>query len=116
MSRENPSVPGGVISVPLIPNGSHIPVTKENLVTYLYLYANFKLNVETSRQSQAFLSGFRDIVPLQWIRMFTSRELQMLIGGDNERPMDVDALKANCTYSGGYHPSQPYMQVRMIHF
>lgn len=99
------------VSVPLVPNGSNIEVTKDNLVSYLYLYANFKLNVETFPQSRAFLSGFRDIIPLEWIRMFSAKELQLIIGGDNDNPLDVQALKRHCTYSGGYHPSQPYIQV-----
>jgi hypothetical protein len=111
VTKEGSGEGGYAVNIPLVPGGSDIPVTKDNLVSYLYLYANFKLNVETHRQSRAFLSGFRDIIPLEWIRMFSAKELQLIIGGDTDKPLDVQALKMHCTYSGGYHPSQPYIQV-----
>ncbi len=98
-------------SVELIPNGSKIPVTRNNLLAYIYQYANFKLNIESANQCRAFLSGFRDIIPLKWIRMFSVQELQMIIGGKDKECLDIAALQRHCTYSGGYHPSQPYIQV-----
>ena len=84
-------------------------VTKDNLVSYLYLYANYKLNIETYRQSLAFLQGFRELIPMEWMRMFSTSELQLVIGGDNEKGIDLPSLKRLCTYSGGYHSSQPYI-------
>jgi hypothetical protein len=97
--------------VELIPHGANTLVTKQNLLSYIYLYANFKLNLETGKECRAFLSGFRDLIPLKWIRIFSAQEIQMVIGGDSERPLDLLALQRHCTYSGGYHPSQPYIQV-----
>lgn len=94
----------------LIPGGSSTQVTKANLLLYIYHYANFKLNLEASQQCRAFLSGFRSIIPLKWIRIFSAQELQLIIGGDGERPFELDSLIKHCTYSGGYHPSQPYIQ------
>ena len=93
-----------------MPGGASVPVTKENLVSYIYLYANFKLNIETYRQSVAFLQGFRELIPTEWMRMFNTSELQLVIGGDNEKGIDLPSLQRLCTYSGGYHPSQPYIQ------
>ena len=93
-----------------MPGGAGIAVTRENLVSYLYLYANFKLNIETYRQSLAFLKGFRELIPTEWMRMFNTSELQLVIGGDNEKGIDLPSLQRLCTYSGGYHPSQPYIQ------
>lgn len=98
----------------LVPHGSSTPVTKQNLLSYIYLYANFKLNIETGKQCRAFLSGFRDLIPVRWIRIFSAQEIQMVIGGDGEKPLDLVALQAHCTYSGGYHPSQPYIQVHLL--
>jgi ubiquitin-protein ligase E3 C len=113
VNRENSATtsPSANPIVELIPHGSSTPVTKHNLLSYIYLYANFKLNVETGKQSRAFLSGFRDLIPLKWIRIFSAQEIQLVIGGDGEKPLDLVALQAHCTYSGGYHPSQPYIQV-----
>lgn len=61
--------------VELIPNGSKVNVTKSNLLAYIYQYANFKLNIECANQCKAFLFGFREIIPLKWIRMFSAKEL-----------------------------------------
>jgi ubiquitin-protein ligase E3 C len=41
----------------LLPNGSNTLVTKDNFHSYIYRYANYKLNVETKSQCQAFLTG-----------------------------------------------------------
>lgn len=101
---------GKAIERDLLPGGRDITVNKQNLVSYLYLYANYKLNIESRRQSMAFLQGFREIIPMEWIQMFSPSELQLVIGGNSERGIDLPALKRICTYSGGYHPSQPYIQ------
>ncbi|CAM9735539.1 unnamed protein product, partial [Phaeothamnion confervicola] len=49
----------------------------------------------------------RDLIPVEWIGLFGPHELQKLIGGDDERGVDIDNLRANVTYAGGYHESQP---------
>lgn len=41
--------------------------------------------------------------------MFNSRELQLLISGD-QRAIDMEDLKKHVQYASGYHPSQPYVQ------
>jgi ubiquitin-protein ligase E3 C len=94
-----------------LPGGRDIEVTNANVLTYVHLLAHFKLNLETAAQCRAFLRGFRDLVPVPWIRLFSPRELQRLIGGDSgDRGIDIADLKANMKYAGGYHPSQPVMQ------
>jgi ubiquitin-protein ligase E3 C len=98
-------------TVDLLPGGRDIEVTNANVLTYVHLLAHFKLNLETAAQCRAFLRGFRDLVPVPWIRLFSPRELQRLIGGDSgDRGIDIADLKANMKYAGGYHPSQPVMQ------
>jgi len=97
----------------LLPHGSDIAVTNDNYIYYMHLYAHYKLNLETKRQNRAFLDGCRDIVPVDWLRMFGPQELQCLISGDLQR-VDIEDLKLNCKYSGGYHESQPYIEVRRI--
>lgn len=56
-----------------------------------------------------FLS--RDLIPVEWIRLFNPQELQRLIGGEGGRAIDVEDLKRHTLYAGGYHHSQPVMQV-----
>ena len=96
------------ISVPLMPNGDSIPVTKANVIQYVHLVAHHKLNIEGSIQTKAFLRGFRDLIPASWVRLFSASELQKLISGDDAvKGIDVDNMKRSMQYAGGYHPSQP---------
>eukprot|EP01112_Ceratiomyxa_fruticulosa_P021043 TRINITY_DN7326_c0_g1_i2.p1 TRINITY_DN7326_c0_g1~~TRINITY_DN7326_c0_g1_i2.p1 ORF type:complete len:401 (+),score=65.54 TRINITY_DN7326_c0_g1_i2:900-2102(+) len=48
----------------LIPGGSQIAVTNENKIRYIYLMANYRLNIQIKVQSEAFLRGFSDMK--QW--------------------------------------------------
>lgn len=57
----------------------------------------------------------RDLIPVEWIRLFNPQELQRLIGGEGGRAVDVDDLKRNTLYAGGYHESQPVMKVPSRH-
>jgi ubiquitin-protein ligase E3 C len=98
-------------TVELLPGGSSIPVTKENVIQYIHLVAHQRLNVEAAQPTRAFLRGFRDLIPASWVRLFSSYELQKLISGDDTvRGIDVSSLKASMEYAAGYHPSQPIMQ------
>eukprot|EP01035_Chromulina_nebulosa_P018995 gene18995-24813_t len=93
----------------LKPNGSNTLVTNSNLNYYIHKYAYFKLNVEILEQSKAFLSGFREIIPSQYIQIFTPKELQLIISGNNNNLIDFKNFKENVHYSGGYAASQPYI-------
>lgn len=105
----NETVFGQVVSRDLIPNGDNVGVTNENRIRYMHVLANYKLNVQSARESAAFLKGFRDLIPASWIQMFNPSELQMLIGGD-AHTIDVKDWQKNTLYGGGYHPSQLIIQ------
>jgi len=95
-------------TIELMPGGSIIPVTKENTIQYIHLVSHKKMNVRGSRQTSAFLHGFRDIIPAQWVRLFSAYELQKLISGDDAvKGIDVHGMMSVMRYSGGFHPSQP---------
>jgi hypothetical protein len=100
-----------VETIELVPNGASVVVTKDNLHLFLHRFAHAKLNVEIAGQCRAFLAGFRSIIPAEWMRMFSRREMQLLISGDDQRAVDIEDFKRNVHYAGGYHPSQPYIQV-----
>ena len=99
---------GNPEQVELVPGGTDILVDNQNVSEYQIRVADFKLNKETALQCRAFLRGFRDIIPVDWIRMFDARELQMVIGGE-QRVVDIENLRQFSRYSGGYHPSQEIM-------
>jgi ubiquitin-protein ligase E3 C len=97
-------------SVDLIPGGSKVPVTKENIIRYIHLVAHRRLNIDTSLQNRAFLKGFQQMINPNWVRLFSPYELQKVISGDDEiQGFDVKGLKLSMAYGGGYHPSQPYI-------
>jgi len=98
-------------TVNLVRSGRSIPVTKKNVLQYSQAVANELLNVLGARQTRAFLRGFRDLIKVAWIRLFSAKELQKLISGDDSiRGIDVNSLKKSVQYLGGYHESQPYIQ------
>jgi ubiquitin-protein ligase E3 C len=100
---------GVMSSYDLIPHGSQIPVTSSNLLTYIHRLANYKLNIEIEEQSKAFLSGFRELIPINYIRMFNPHELQLLLSGDQSK-IDLTDLRQHVHYGGGYADIQPYIQ------
>ena len=93
----------------LCAGGRDIAVTNANVLKYIHLLANHKLNVEMAQQCVAFLRGFRDLIPVEWLRMFNAPELQRLLGGEQQR-IDLSDLRRHIHYSGGYHESQPIIQ------
>ena len=98
-------------NVELVRGGQSKIVTKDNVIQYIHLVANHRLNVQGYQQTKAFLQGFRDLIPASWVRLFSAHELQKLISGDDTvRGIDVASLKRVMQYSAGYHPSQPYIQ------
>eukprot|EP00931_Biecheleriopsis_adriatica_P086244 TRINITY_DN60955_c0_g1_i1.p1 TRINITY_DN60955_c0_g1~~TRINITY_DN60955_c0_g1_i1.p1 ORF type:complete len:1044 (+),score=229.78 TRINITY_DN60955_c0_g1_i1:50-3181(+) len=101
------SVEGAHRDVDLVPNGSNIAVTKENLTRYFHLMANYRTNVQFQRHTTAFLSGLQKVVPLAWLKMFDPYELNTLISGTTSAGFDVADLKANTVYSGGYQADSP---------
>lgn len=56
--------------IDLIPNGRNVPVTNENRIRYIYLVANYRLNIQIGRQCKAFFRGLSTIIDPKWIRMF----------------------------------------------
>lgn len=97
------------ISEEIIPNGSKLKVNNANLLIYIHRLSNFKQNVKIRDQCRAFLKGFRVMIPIDWIRMFNTQELQLLISGDRRR-IDLADMQRHVVYGSGYHPSQPYIQ------
>ncbi|KRX01861.1 HECT-domain-containing protein [Pseudocohnilembus persalinus] len=85
--------------IELKPQGDIIPVTNENKLEYIMLYADYKLNKSTQKQVKAFRDGFTQTVNQQWLMMFNHEELQLLISG-NFQKFDIQDLKNNTVYNG----------------
>ncbi|PKI75335.1 hypothetical protein CRG98_004271, partial [Punica granatum] len=85
----------------LVPNGRDMRVTNENVITFVRLVANHRLNLQIRQQSTHFLRGFHQLMQKEWIDMFNEHELQLLISGSLES-LDVDDLRDHTNYAGGY--------------
>uniref|UniRef100_A0A1E1WF09 Ubiquitin-protein ligase E3C n=2 Tax=Pectinophora gossypiella TaxID=13191 RepID=A0A1E1WF09_PECGO len=90
----------------LKPGGANIPVTAENRIEYIHLVADYKLNRQIRSQCAAFKRGLTSVVNVEWLRMFSCRELQLLISGA-EVPIDVDDLRRHTQYAGGFSATHP---------
>ena len=89
--------------IELKPNGKEIQVTAQNRIEYIHLISDHILNKQIRPHVSAFKQGLANCIDLDWIRMFNFRELQILISGA-PTPIDLDDLKQNTNYSGGYSP------------
>ncbi|KAL7220882.1 hypothetical protein ACSBR2_013714 [Camellia fascicularis] len=86
----------------LLPGGKNIRVTNENVITFIHLVANRRLNFQIRQQSSHFLRGFQQLIQKDWIDMFNEHELQLLISGSVDG-FDVEDLQAHTNYAGGYY-------------
>ncbi|KAK9238898.1 hypothetical protein V1525DRAFT_399815 [Lipomyces kononenkoae] len=93
------------ITVELIRNGAHVAVTAANRLQYIHEVANYKLNKELYRQTQAFLFGMNDLLSPTWLVMFSPNEMQTLVGGA-ALPIDIEDWKKNTVY-GGFYEKDP---------
>ncbi|XP_061162801.1 E3 ubiquitin-protein ligase Su(dx)-like [Saccostrea echinata] len=76
--------------------GSDIKVTEENKEEYIDLMTNWRFSRGVEEQSKAFLDGFSEVVPLQWLQYFDERELELMLCGMQE--IDVDDWERNTIY------------------
>ena len=83
------------------PGGANIPVTNENRIEYIHLMADYKLNRQIRSQCNAFRQGLSDVINLDWLRMFSHRELQILVSGA-DREINVRELRASTKYGNGF--------------
>ncbi|KAK8471005.1 hypothetical protein PHAVU_003G118500 [Phaseolus vulgaris] len=86
----------------LIPGGRNLRVTNENVITFIHLVANHRLNFQIRQQSSHFLRGFERLIPKDWIDMFNEHELQLLISGSVDS-LDIVDLRLHTNYAGGYN-------------
>lgn len=85
----------------LKPNGANITVSSSNRLEYIQLMADFKLNKQIRSQCLAFRQGLANVLPIEWLYMFSNKELQVLTSGA-EIPVDVNDLRQNTRYGGDF--------------
>ncbi|KAH0611912.1 uncharacterized protein H6S33_009964 [Morchella sextelata] len=90
------------ITIELKPGGEKIPVTNTNKLEYIHLVSRYRLSGQAYEQTAAFLKGLNSIIQPSWLSMFNQSELQTLVGGDINTPIDVEDLRRNTIYGGVY--------------
>jgi hypothetical protein len=85
---------GEKTTFPLIPGGAEIPVTREKFVEYKNRVSDYWLSRRIRDHSDAFMKGLSMVMELEWLRMFSPGELQMIISG-SVKPIDVDDLASH---------------------
>ncbi|XP_074644434.1 E3 ubiquitin-protein ligase Su(dx)-like [Tubulanus polymorphus] len=72
----------------LKPGGAEIAVNEENKEEYINLMTNWRFTRGVEEQTKAFLDGFNEVVPLQWLQYFDERELELMLCGMQETDID----------------------------
>ena len=97
----------------LITNGQNVYVTNENVITYLYTYANYKLNETIKEQLTCFIRGFHRVLNKKWLKIFSEQELESIING-NENSVDVDDFFNNIIVQGVNNNYYVYTMLRNV--
>lgn len=96
---------GCKVSEELVPGGSRLGVNNSNVLQYVYLVADWHLNKRLGTAAAAFSRGLSKVIPPPWLRLFSPREVNQLLGGGEAAVLDVDDMQAHAQYSNGYSAS-----------
>ncbi|CAF0861791.1 unnamed protein product [Rotaria sp. Silwood1] len=87
---------GKIESIELKPDGNDIKLIEENKNEYLELMTKWRFTRGVEEQTKAFLHGFNEVVPQQWIQIFDERELELLLCGISK--IDILDWERNTIY------------------
>ena len=100
---------GSQTEIELIPGGGAVEVENHNKLRYVHLMADYHLNKRAYQQTSAFMKGFFQIIPKNWIEMFSQPELQVLISGSLSS-FSVKEMRDCTKYRAGYTSSDVRIQ------
>ncbi|XP_017786420.1 PREDICTED: E3 ubiquitin-protein ligase Su(dx) [Nicrophorus vespilloides] len=87
---------GQVVHHELKKSGDKERVTEENKEEYITLMTEWRMTRGIEQQTKAFLEGFNEVVPLEWLKYFDERELELLLCGMQE--IDVEDWQRHTIY------------------
>uniref|UniRef100_A0A2M4BBW2 HECT-type E3 ubiquitin transferase n=1 Tax=Anopheles marajoara TaxID=58244 RepID=A0A2M4BBW2_9DIPT len=87
---------GQIIHHELKEDGDKERVTEENKEEYISLMTEWRMTRGIEEQTKTFLDGFNEVVPLEWLKYFDERELELMLCGMQE--IDVDDWQRNSIY------------------
>lgn len=85
-------------TIDLIPDGSNVDVTNENIVRYLEAILNYRLVGRFREQLRELSLGFTDVVPPSLLTIFDYQELELLLCG--LPTIDMNDWMDNTSYTG----------------
>lgn len=89
---------GEIREVELKPGGAAISVTEANKKDYVDAVVEYRIKTRVEDQFNAFMDGFKELIPLDLITVFDERELEFLVGGVPE--IDTDDWISYTDYRG----------------
>ncbi|CAK6975113.1 NEDD4-like E3 ubiquitin-protein ligase WWP2 isoform X2 [Scomber scombrus] len=87
---------GKVSTHQLKDDGENELVTEENKEEYISLLTDWRFTRGVEEQTKAFLDGFNEVVPLEWLRYFDEKELELMLCGMQE--IDIADWQKNTIY------------------
>ncbi|XP_021704017.1 E3 ubiquitin-protein ligase HECTD1 isoform X3 [Aedes aegypti] len=97
----------GYQSADLIPNGSNIDVTINNVEEYCNLTINFCLQEGIAKQLTAFHRGFCEVFPLNKLAAFTSEEIRKMLCGEQNPEWTREDIMTYTEPKLGYSKESP---------
>ena len=91
---------GKVVEQELVPGGANKDVNNDNLEEYISAYVQWALNSSIEKFFGSFKRGFEKVVERDLLKLFTAKELQVIVSG--EENFDWSALKLGTQYIDGY--------------
>ncbi|XP_032891624.1 NEDD4-like E3 ubiquitin-protein ligase WWP2 isoform X1 [Amblyraja radiata] len=96
---------GKVTTHELKKDGEDILVIEENKEEYMRLLTDWRFTRGVEEQTKAFLDGFNEVVPLEWLRYFDEKELELMLCGMQE--IDLTDWQKNTIYRHYTKNSKP---------
>lgn len=97
-------------TVELIPDGSNVEVTNENLPQYLDEQLKYRTLGRIQPQLLELCKGFYDVVPEPLLSIFDFQELELLLHGLPN--IDMEDWMKNCDYTGEFQGSTTHKVVQ----
>jgi hypothetical protein len=89
---------GKTIEKELIPNGTKIPVNKDNKLLYIRRLTQYKLETQFKPQCEAFKVGLQKVLDEELYKLFTANDFRQVIAGF-DRDIDLIDWKLNTNYN-----------------
>ncbi|KAH0791675.1 E3 ubiquitin-protein ligase UPL4-like isoform X1 [Histomonas meleagridis] len=99
------------LEFPLIEGGEDIIVEESNLNEFVSLIRDYTCGDKLNDLRDAFLEGFSEIFPFEYLKIFDENEICKILRGDNSK-FTYEDLEQNVDVLHGYQKNSP--QIRML--